>query len=219
MLKGFVFDLDGVITDTAILHYQSWKQMVAKLGIDYTEADNEKLRGLPRKDTLIAILKLYNYDYSELDLDHICEEKNELYKKLLTTEINENSILPGVKNFLDQAKSHGIKLAIASSSFNAPVILEKLKIKDYFDFIVNPGTVKHGKPAPDIFIAAAHGLGLDVSECIGFEDAIAGVKGIKDANMVAVAITNEDPSEFAIADLILKSTSELDYDKVAHLVK
>ncbi|WP_117274926.1 beta-phosphoglucomutase [Mycoplasmopsis edwardii] len=216
MIKGFVFDLDGVITDTAVLHFKSWQQRVKDLGINYTEEDNEKLRGIPRLETLKEIIKLKKPELNlpEEELIKIADEKNEIYKKLLSTEINESSILPGVLDLLNDAKANGIKLSIASSSFNGPTILKKLGIIDMFDFIVYPGDVKQGKPAPDIFIQAAKGVGLKTTECVGFEDAPAGVKGIKDANMPAIAITHNSSEDFSNADLVLTSTSELDFYEI-----
>lgn len=216
MIKGFIFDLDGVITDTAELHFIAWQKIVKQLGIDYTKEDNEKLKGLPRIDTLKAIINLKKPDLklSDEEMLKICEQKNELYKQLLETEITKDSLLDNIFSFISKAKQANLKLAIASSSYNAPTILKKLEIIDFFDFIVNPANVKQGKPAGDIFIQAAKGLGLDVSECIGFEDAPAGVLAIKNANMKAVAITTEDNEVFSKADLVVSSTSELDFDNI-----
>ncbi|WP_036452128.1 beta-phosphoglucomutase [Mycoplasma buteonis] len=214
MIKGFIFDLDGVITDTANLHYKAWKNKVQELGIEYSESENEKLRGLPRKATLEAILKLKNPDIklSEKQLDEICEAKNQEYIKLLNTEITQNSILPGIKKFLEQAKKNKIKIAIASSSYNAPLILKKLEVIDLFDYIVFPGDLKKGKPDPEIFLKAAEGLNLNVNECVGFEDAIAGIESIKAANMFSVAIKNGSSEDYCKADLILETTASLDFD-------
>ncbi|QGZ97218.1 beta-phosphoglucomutase [Mycoplasma sp. NEAQ87857] len=216
MIKGFVFDLDGVITDTAILHFEAWQAKVKELGIDYSFEENEKLRGLPRLDTLKAIINLKNpsLKVQEEKLIELCDAKNVLYKQLLEQKINKDSILPNIAKFLEDAKAKGIKLAIASSSYNAPLILEKLGLKDAFDYIVYPGDVKNGKPAPDIFILAAQGLGLSTNECVGFEDATAGIDGIVDANMHSVAITNGNNEDYSKADLILNSTNELDCAKI-----
>ncbi|MBN3535105.1 beta-phosphoglucomutase [Mycoplasma procyoni] len=214
MIKGLVFDLDGVITETASLHYKAWRNEVAKLGLNYTEEQNSSLKGLNRIDTLKAILKLFNKSLSEQEIVEIATEKNNNYKKLLETDIDEKDILPNIKNFLDQAKAKGLKLAIASSSFNAPLILKKINLFSYFDFIVDPGTIKNGKPDPEIFLAAVKGLGLQPQECIGFEDAIAGVKGLKDAKIKTVAITHGEKENWEIADVVLKSTAELDLEKL-----
>ncbi|WP_426461372.1 beta-phosphoglucomutase [Mycoplasma hafezii] len=212
MIKGFIFDLDGVITDTANLHFKAWKNKVAELGIDYSVEENEKLRGLPRRATLEAILAMKAPDLHLTDeqINKLCTEKNDAYIKLLQEEINEGSLLPGIKRLLMEAKDEGIKLAIASSSYNAPMILEKLGIRELFDYIVYPGDIQKGKPAPDIFLKAAEGLGLPVDECVAFEDAIAGVLGIKSANMRAVAITNGSKEDYSDADLIYHSTEDLD---------
>lgn len=216
MVKGFIFDLDGVITDTAILHFESWKHKVKDLGIDYTEADNEQLRGIPRLETLKEIIKLKKPELqlTQQQLITIADAKNEYYKSLLETQITQTSILPGVLEILNKAKANGIKLAIASSSYNGPTILKKLGIYDYFDFIVNPGDVKHGKPAPDIFLQAAKGINLDPSQCLGFEDAPAGLQAIKDAKMHSVVITHNSKEDFSGADLILTYTNELDFDNL-----
>ncbi|MGZ9762189.1 beta-phosphoglucomutase [Mycoplasma sp. 394] len=215
MIKGIIFDLDGVITDTAILHYQSWAKVVKQFDIDYTFADNELLRGLPRIETLKAILKLKkpSLQLNNSKLLEVSEQKNLFYKELLQTQINEKSILPGITKFLSDAKNKNLKLAIASSSYNAPTILEKLGIINLFDYIVYPGDIKNGKPAPDIFIKAAVGLSLDVSECFGIEDAVAGIQGIKDAKMKAVAIA-ANAEEFKNADIVLTSTSQLNLDTI-----
>ncbi|WP_406613911.1 beta-phosphoglucomutase [Mycoplasma corogypsi] len=216
MIKAFVFDLDGVITDTAVLHFEAWKQIVKELGIDYTHEDNEKLRGLPRLDTLKAIILMKKPDLnlSETKLLELCETKNNLYVELLRTTVNKNSVLPGVVKLLNDAKKAGVKLSIASSSYNAPMILEKLELKDMFDYIVYPGDIKHGKPAPDIFLKAAEGVSAKASECVGFEDAVAGIQGLNDAKIYSVAITHGNKEDFSKADLVLQSTSELDFDKI-----
>ncbi|RIV16997.1 beta-phosphoglucomutase [Mycoplasmopsis gallopavonis] len=216
MIKGLIFDLDGVIADTAILHFKAWQLIVKDLGIDYSYEENEKLRGLPRKDTLLAIFKLKKFEkkLSDQELDQICDLKNAKYKELLATELNTSWILPNIQNFILEAKANNIKLAIASSSHNAPTILTKLGLIDYFDFIVNPSNVKHGKPAPDIFIQAAEGLNLQNSECLGIEDAPAGVAAIKSANIRAIAITHGSSEDFSQADLVLQSTSELSLTEI-----
>ncbi|UWD34016.1 beta-phosphoglucomutase [Mesomycoplasma molare] len=217
MIKGLVFDLDGVITETASLHYKSWKKEVAKIGLDFTEEQNSALKGLNRIDTLKAILKLFNVNLSEEKILEMADNKNKYYKSLLETDIDSKDILPNIKEFLDHAKKHNLKLAIASSSFNAPLILKKIGLYDYFDFIVDPATVKKGKPNPEIFLKATEGLKLKPEEVIGFEDAIAGVKGLKEANIKTVAITHNEKENWEIADLILTSTKELKLKKLLDL--
>lgn len=215
MLKGILFDLDGVITDTAKLHYLAWKEIVSELGIDYTAEENEGLRGLPRKDTLLAILKLKNIPSPSSEvIDDLCHRKNELYKVYLSEKLQSDSILPGISEFIDEAIKNNVKLAIASSSYNAPVILKKLGIYDKFNFIVNPADVKNGKPAPDIFLAAAKGLNLQPSECIGIEDSVGGLDSIVSANIFAVAITNNSNEDFSKANIQLSFTNMLNFNNI-----
>ncbi|MGZ9432503.1 beta-phosphoglucomutase [Mycoplasma sp. 480] len=217
MIKGLIFDLDGVITETASLHYKAWKNEVAKIGLNYTEEQNSSLKGLNRIDTLNAILKLFNVSLSEQEIVTIANNKNEYYKKLLETDIDQKDILVNIKEFLNAAKEKGLKLAIASSSYNAPLILRKIGLFDYFDFIVDPATVSKGKPDPEIFIKAAQGINLKPEETIGFEDAIAGVQGLKDANIHTVAITHNEKENWSIADKIVSSTAELNLEELLKL--
>ncbi|MDQ0513851.1 beta-phosphoglucomutase [Mycoplasmoides fastidiosum] len=208
-IKGLIFDLDGVITETADLHFLAWKQTLAQLGLEYTEAENQSLKGLNRLDTLKAILKLKNHELTNSDqLEALTTEKNNLYVRFLHEELTEKSVLAGVKDLLEQAKKLNLKMAIASSSLNAPLILEKISLSHYFDFIVDPRTLKKGKPDPEIFIKAAAGLGMLPQECIGLEDAIAGVESIKNANMTAIAITHQSPVDFGIADFVYDELTE-----------
>ncbi|VEU76215.1 beta-phosphoglucomutase [Mycoplasmopsis columboralis] len=221
-IKGFVFDLDGVITDTAHLHYLAWKHELAKYNIEYSAEENEPLKGLPRKNTLIAILKLKNKlnEFDDALIEQMCFNKNEQYKQMLHTELNSSAILPGVEQFLKELKAHDYKLAIASSSYNAPLILEKIGLKEYFDFIVNPANIKHGKPAPDIFVAAAVGINLTPQECVGFEDAPSGLEGIIKAQMHSVAIVPAGSEHlFKGATLNIPSTKELHLQTILNAIK
>ena len=218
-IKAFVFDLDGVIINTAVIHYRAWQNELQKYGINFTKKENEGLKGLPRLATLKAILKLKNkLDYfSKNELLVISNAKNLFYKKLIANEISKKDILPGIKRFLQLAKQNNLKLAIASSSHNAPSILKKLDLFDVFDYIVDPKTIKNGKPAPDIFIKACKKVGVSVNEAIGFEDAIEGVKGLLAANIKTVAITWGVKANWDGVALKITNTSELDFDKIIAL--
>ncbi|APJ38085.1 beta-phosphoglucomutase [Mycoplasmopsis pullorum] len=220
-IKGILFDVDGVITDTAKIHYKSWAKVVKKIGIDYTEAENENLRGLPRIDTLKEIIKLKQPQATyELEfLNSLAHEKNELYVELLKQELDETYLLPNIKKFIIDAKNKGIKLAIASSSYNAPFILKKLNVYDYFDAIVNPANVAKGKPAPDIYIQAYELIGVPKEECIGLEDAVSGVESIVGAGVKAIAFDYHSGVDFSKASLVLHDTSELNLDSVISYFK
>ena len=216
-IKGFVFDMDGVLTETASLHYRAWRDEVKPLGIDFTEEENATLKGLPRYDTLRAILKMHNVEVSEEEIIKMGDHKNEAYLKMLETELNDENILPGIPEFLKKAKAEGMKTVVASSSYNAPLILEMTNLMEYFDYIVDPGSVKNGKPAPDIYLAAIKAVDLKPEEAIGFEDAISGVQGLVESKIKTVAITWGDEADWSMADMIVHSTKDLDFDKIINL--
>lgn len=213
MKKGFVFDLDGVITDTAKFHYIAWKELAAELGITIDETFNETLKGISRMDSLNRILAYGSRknDFSLLEKDALAEQKNDAYVKLLT-DLSEKDLLPGVYDFLVQAKYCSIPCAVASASKNAPMILKKLGVSDFFGHIVDPETLKNGKPDPEIFIRAAESIHVAPEETIGFEDAQAGIEGIKKAGMYAVGISTTET--LIGADLQISSLTKLDIKKL-----
>lgn len=213
-LKGFIFDLDGVITETAKFHYIAWKEIVKQIGINLSEEVNEKIKGLPRKETLLEILKIYDVKLNDELINNLCVEKNNYYLELLNNNLNESDILDGIHNLLIDAKNDGIKLAIASSSLNAKMILNKLNILDLFDYIVDSSKIKNGKPSPDIYLDAAFGLKLDPRECIGFEDAMVGIIGLNKAKIFSIGINKNDLSVKDNSKLFFNSTSELNYKRI-----
>ena len=213
MKKGLVFDLDGVITDTAKFHYIAWKNMAEKLGIIIDEKFNEQLKGISRTESLERILEFGGKadDYTEEEKEKLAAQKNTEYVELLE-ELTPADILPGLLSILDQAEALGMKSSIASASKNAPHILEKLGIKERFAHIVDPNTLVKGKPDPEIFVRAAEAIGIKPEEAIGFEDAQAGIEGIKGANMFAVGVSVGEPLHGA--DLIINSLEEIDLAKL-----
>ncbi|SRX65326.1 HAD hydrolase-like protein [Mycoplasma mycoides] len=149
--KGVIFDLDGVITDTAPLHYLAWSQAVKTIGI--TNLDKsflDKLRGISRKESLQVILDFYNLKLDQSQFNNLLEQKNLLYKKALQN-IDKTWILPGIIDFIKDLKKHNIKICLGSSSFNAKDILTKLELINEFDYLVDPSEIKHSKPASDIW--------------------------------------------------------------------
>ena len=208
MKKGFIFDLDGVITDTAKFHYQAWKELAQSIGIEIDLVFNEQLKGISRMDSLERILAHGNQSeiFTEEEKEALAHKKNTHYVELLQV-LSPKDLLPGVKSFLDEAKSKQIPCAIASASKNAPFILKRLELFDYFQAIVDPETLANGKPDPEIFIRAAELLNISPEEAIGFEDAQAGIIGIKKAGMFAVGIVTGE--ELKGADLIARSFEEL----------
>ncbi|WP_287477176.1 beta-phosphoglucomutase [Anaerostipes sp.] len=216
MKKGFVFDLDGVITDTAKFHYVAWKELADSIGITIDLQFNEQLKGISRMDSLERILAYggKENDYTAEQKEEMAADKNANYVKLLDN-LSPADLLPGVKAFLDAAKEMNVPSSLASASKNAPFILKKLGVYDYFDAIVDPATLKKGKPDPEIFVRAAELIHIDPSEAVGFEDAQAGIEGIKGAGMYAVGVEGNEP--LTEADMTIKSFEELNVSDLLNL--
>lgn len=212
-LKAFIFDLDGVITDTAEYHYLAWKQLANELGIEFTRADNERLKGISRMESLEIILDIGNKQssYTAEEKEKLAAQKNEHYMELIK-QITPNDSLPGIKQLLLDIKAAGYKLGLASVSKNAPAVMNSLQLSDQFDYMVDARTIKRGKPDPEIFLKAAEKLGVPADECIGIEDAEAGVDAIKSAGMFAVGIGSKE--QLAKADLLYSNTSYLSLDEL-----
>ncbi|MGL5934148.1 beta-phosphoglucomutase [uncultured Cetobacterium sp.] len=211
MIKGFVFDLDGVITDTAEYHYLAWKKLADDNNWKFTREINEKLRGVSRLDSLQIIL-----DYNEVDLSF--EEKNRLANLKNTNYINSlgsitpKDLLPGVKEFLTELRDKGYKTSIASASKNANLVLTRLEAKDLFDNISDGNSVENSKPAPDVFIHAAGSIGCRAKECVVLEDAAAGVEAGKIAGMKVIGLGSIET--LGAADVVFKGMYEIDLDFV-----
>ncbi|RHW32832.1 beta-phosphoglucomutase [Neobacillus notoginsengisoli] len=215
MVKAVIFDLDGVIVDTAEWHYFAWKDLANSIGIDFSREFNEELKGISRMGSLEKILEHGGVagKYSDEEKIELATVKNTNYVQLLT-QMKPDDILPGIREFLEQLKDNNIKIGLASASKNAPAILDYLKLTDYFETVINPDEVAKGKPAPDIFLRAAENLSVPPSECIGIEDATAGIQAIKEAGMFAVGVGTKEVMVEAGADLVLESTTELDLKSI-----
>ena len=213
MLKGIIFDLDGVITDTAEYHYLAWKKTAEEIGVPFDREFNEELKGVSRMESLYKILDHGNVrdNYTEEQIEGLATEKNFFYQTLIK-EITPKEILPGMKEFLTECKGAGLKIALASASKNGPFILDRLEVTSFFDTIVDPGALKKGKPDPEIFLKAAEQLQLKVEECVGVEDAEAGIEAIKGANMFAIGVGTKD--RMKKADWQIDSTVEINLDKL-----
>jgi len=205
--KGIIFDLDGVIVDTAKYHYLAWKEIARKLGFDFTEKENEELKGVSRVKSLDILLEKANKKLTLQEKEKLLTEKNNHYLQLVS-QINEQEMLPGIKKLLDWLKENDIPFALGSASKNAPFILEKLDIIDKFSAIVDGNNVKKAKPNPEVFLLAAKKLGLTPNECIVIEDAQAGIEAAKNAGMTAIGIGKH----LTGADVTLEDTSALTSD-------
>ena len=189
MFKGVLFDLDGVITDTAEYHFHAWKKLADDLGITIDREFNEKLKGVSREDSLTLILQHGNKsdDISAEEFTRLAKEKNDNYVEMIQA-ISPKDIYPGILELLKELKAHDIKIALASASKNGPLLLDKMEITSYFDAIVDPASLAAGKPAPDIFLAAAKAVNIDIKEAIGVEDAAAGVAAIKASGALPIGV-------------------------------
>lgn len=185
MLKGFIFDLDGVITDTAEYHYRAWKRLADEEGIPFTREDNEQLRGVSRRESLRRLLK--GRDIDEKTAHLWMDRKNGYYQAFLST-MTPDDLLPGARSFLESARAAGIKVGMASASRNARPVLDSLQIAHLFDVLGDGYAVVNTKPAVDLFVWVAGGFGLPAVECVVFEDAEAGVDAALAAGMRCVGI-------------------------------
>lgn len=186
-LKGFAFDLDGVIADTARFHGQAWHQLADKVGTEWTPELADSLKGVSRMDSLELILKAggHENDYSQEEKVTLATEKNDNYIKLVET-LTPADILPGMKDLLDELKTNGYHIVLASASKNAPKVLKYLQITDYFEGIVDPAKLSHGKPDPEIYSEAAKLMNLPADEVAGLEDAQAGIESINRAGETSI---------------------------------
>lgn len=191
MIKGFLFDLDGVIVDTAVFHFQAWRRLAQKLGGDFTEEQNEQLKGVSRVDSLKKIIEWTGATVSDEEFQTLMVEKNKWYLELVQG-LGPQDALPGALDFLQTAYDQGVKIALGSASKNAPMILEKLGITPLFTAIIDGNNVVNGKPHPEVFLKGAEALGLEPSECVVFEDSIAGVQAAKTGGMSSVGIGNAE---------------------------
>jgi beta-phosphoglucomutase len=213
MLKAVLFDLDGVVTDSAKYHYLAWKSLADELKIPFDERFNENLKGVSRMDSLELILENGGMQnaFTQHEKEMLADKKNEQYK-LLIQNITFKDTLPGIPEFLKDLKDNEIKTAIASVSKNAFTIIDRLQLNDYFNHIMDASEVKNAKPFPDIFLAAAEKVGAAPCECVGIEDAKAGIESIKRAGMRAIGVGT--PDQMTEADLRLNSTAELNLNLI-----
>ncbi len=208
-IEAVIFDLDGVITDTAECHYKSWKRLADELDIPFTRGDNESLKGVSRMESLDIILNKGGRSCSQEEKEALAERKNEYYRRLIAG-ITPEDLLPGIKSLLEELKGAGIKLALASVSRNAQTVIDNLQVGEYFDLIVDPAAIRMGKPDPEIFLQAADRLNIPYRNCVGVEDAQAGVAAIKAAGMFAVGIGSSlNGADWKAADTSQLSWSEL----------
>lgn len=210
-IKACIFDLDGVIVDTAVYHYKAWKRLANELSFDFTEEANEKLKGISRKESLDLILGWGGVDKSEAERAELATSKNSWYVEMIS-EMTPAEILPGTLEFLEALKAAGYKIALGSASKNAGFILDKVGLTPYFDAIVDGNLVTASKPDPQVFLKGAEMLGIEPSACVVFEDAIAGIEAAKAGGMKVIGIGQ--PATLTGADLVIPGLHEMNIEKL-----
>lgn len=203
---GALFDLDGVLVDTAKYHYLAWRRLAASLGFEFTEADNERLKGVSRMRSLEILLSLGGLEVPEADKAALAERKNGWYVESLLT-LDEGALLPGSRAYLEHLKKAGTLIALGSASKNAALILERCGISGLFDAVVDGNAVKAAKPDPEVFLRGAEALGLSPSDCLVYEDSLAGIEAARAGGMRAVAVGS--PENLPGAELYVKNLGEL----------
>jgi len=191
MVKACIFDLDGVVVDTAKYHFIAWRELAKEMGFEFTLEDNERLKGVSRMTSLEILLEIGNITLSDDEKLKLAEKKNEEYLEYIY-KMSPEEILPGVKNFIVTLRNKGIKIALGSASKNAKLILDRLGITELFDALVDGNMVSNAKPDPQVFTLGAELLGVENETCIVFEDAVAGLEAAHNANMKCVGVGDKD---------------------------
>jgi beta-phosphoglucomutase len=212
VLKSCIFDLDGVVVDTARFHYLAWRFLAHKLGFEFTETDNERLKGVSRMDSLEILLGIGNVSLTPEEKIRYAGEKNNLYLDYVR-QMTPEDVLPGVRLFLEELRNNGILIGLGSASKNAGLILEKTQITSLFDAIVDGNLISKAKPDPEVFLKGAEMLSTEPVNCVVFEDAVAGVQAAHYAGMKCVGIGS--PDTLAVADLVFPGFIDL---KLADLI-
>jgi len=205
VIKALIFDLDGVIVDTAHYHFVAWQRLARELGINFTEKDNERLKGVSRMRSLEIILEIGNQQMSESEKERLATRKNAWFVEYIQN-VKPDEIFPGVKEMIQACKAAGFRVALASSSKNARTVLRNLKVEDLFEGFVDGNMITHSKPNPEIFLKAAAQLGVEPQHCVVFEDAEAGVEAALAAGMKCVGVGS--PENVGKANQIVKNTAD-----------
>lgn len=215
-IKGFIFDLDGVIVNSAMHHFEAWQTIMYRLGAEITEEDDHHTRGASRMESFEYLLNKYKIELSDDDKHKLAEEKNELYLQGIS-HITPNDLLPGVSNFINSAKEKGIKIALGSASKNARLVLKRLQVTEKFDAIVDGNDVEHSKPDPEVFIKAVKALNLTPEATIVFEDAAKGIQAAIAAGCHTIGLG--DKSTLKNADLVLPGLENVSVEYILQQIQ
>lgn len=212
--KGCIFDLDGVVVDTAKYHFMAWKRLTDDLGILFTAKDNERLKGVSRMASLDIILEIGGIDFPASKKKELAALKNKWYVEYIS-KMTPGEILPGTFEFIDELKSRKIKIALGSASRNTPLILEKVGLNNVFDAVADGNSVYKTKPDPEVFLKAAELIGVETGRCLVFEDAFAGVEAALKAGMICIGIGEKNV--LTDAHMVIKGLYEMDLNKLIAL--
>ncbi len=217
MVKAIIFDLDGVIVDTAVFHYQAWKRLANEYGFDLTLEQNERLKGISRFESLDILLSIGGIEIqSQEEKNELASKKNNWYRENIL-KMTPADILPGVKNFLIDLKNTQYKIAIGSSSKNAGTILEKIGFDNFFDSVVDGTKITNSKPDPEVFLKASEELDIAPENCLVFEDAAAGIEAAKKAGMLAIGVGKYE--NLSNADKVIANFSNMSVMMIDNLSK
>jgi len=205
-IQACLFDLDGVIVDTAKYHYIAWKELANELGFDFTETDNERLKGVSRMASLDILLEIGGLTFDDEKKQQLATRKNDRYVEYIT-RMQADEVLPGAKDFLTELRAAGIQTALGSASKNAPTILERVGLTPYFDAIIDGNSTSKAKPDPEVFLKGAEALGVKPANCVVFEDAEAGVEAALAGGMKCVGIGS--PLVLAKANLVVDGLHQM----------
>ncbi|MFT6333624.1 MAG: beta-phosphoglucomutase [Saprospiraceae bacterium] len=203
-IKGYIFDLDGVIVDTAKYHYNSWRRLANKLGFDITEEQNENLKGVSRKESLEYILSIGELSFPDKEKIKLTELKNSWYVKSIS-HMDDSELLPGALDLLKEIKAKKLGISLGSASKNSIRILKSTGIYDMFDAIIDGTKTTESKPHPQVFLMGAEALKLEPEECVVFEDSINGVKSANTGGFISIGVGNENTlieADFVLPDLV-----------------
>jgi beta-phosphoglucomutase len=213
-IKACLFDLDGVIVDTAKFHYQAWKSLADGLNIDFTEHHNERLKGVSRMRSLEIILEIGGVTMPEPEQVALATRKNEAYLEDVH-RMTEADLLPGVRRFLEECRAAGLKTALGSASKNARLILERVQLLPLFDAIIDGTDVANAKPDPEVFLKGAEALGVAPEECVVFEDAVAGLEAARNGGMHCIGVG--DATILSEADFVIPGFEEMTVARLQEL--
>lgn len=213
-IKACIFDLDGVIVDTAIYHYKAWKRLANSMGFDFTERQNEQLKGVSRVRSLELILGWGGITKTAAEQEALATQKNTWYVDMIS-HMQPDEILPGAREFVQACRDAGIKTALGSASKNSTMILEKINMVSLFDAVIDGNKVSKAKPDPEVFLKGAEAVGVNPAQCVVFEDAIAGIEAALAGGMKAVGIGSADV--LGEADLVISGLNEMTLGKLTEL--